>query len=967
MARFIFALVFLATIGAGSAGAQQLTIPQLDWRTVRTQHFDIHYPASAELWTLDLAKRIESVRDAVSRLVGSAPDARVTVVVEDPGNESNGFAIPLIREPIIFLWPTPPGPHLGIAESRGWGEILSVHEYAHIAHLTRPTRSPFRHFLARLSPVRMGPVALKSPRWVSEGYATWVEGRLTGAGRPHGAWRAAILRQWALEGKLPTYAQLSSDRRYYGGSMAYLVGSAYLDWLVQRSGDSSLVHLWRRMSARQNRSFDDAFAGVFAGYPADLYGRFAAELTGKALNAEKVVDSALAAAPDSGTGRTVQALSWNTGAPAISPDGKLIALVVRGKDRPSRVVVWKTAEEPVDSAAIRAREKLLRLDPEDVPAVQWRPRPKKAVAVLYPSGGVPYDQPRFLPGGDEILLVRSTARGDGAARPDLFIWNFRSGQVRRVTQGAGLRHADPSPDGRYAVGDRCVEGVCDLVRVDLRTGATTVLLFGSPRVVYDRPRYSHDGRTIAMAVQLLGRWRVAVLRADEGPVLAPHLADPDDGANRYDPSFLPGDTSLVVTSDATGIPNIELLDLKTHATRTLTLATGAALAPDVDTLHHDVYFLRLRSSGLDLNAVSIDTRRPELRGLLAADSALTPATRIPPVRAPAFSSTKPGEPRPYGFGPRVNRFLPTFAWTAEGKGVGLAVVGTDPVGRFTWVAQGRYGDRGTWRGGSLGAAWRGTRPLIGASIFYAEDHASRQHGGFAAPVALDIDYWGGLARLELERDNLTNVHRFRVGASSGRMSSAASEWMSRSLGFAEYRGGVVFSPGEWRVAPSIGVLGETGSTAGSTWSRGIVSGGAVVGYGRLGIRADAMFGAVSGDAPTVERFSLGGTAPPLFDRALLAQRVAMPALPTGLALGSRAASYRIGLPGEGIRPYFWSASVGDRLRDWHHVVGLEWSYDFTGLWSVGFPDTHFTCGIGYSLSAPLKHETRGYVALSYRP
>jgi Tol biopolymer transport system component len=967
MARFIFALVLITTIGAGGAGAQQLTIPQLDWRTVRTQHFDIHYPASAEMWTLDLATRIESVRHAVSRIVGSAPDARVTIVVEDPGNESNGFAIPLIRKPIIFLWPTPPGPHLGIAESRGWSEILSVHEYAHIAHLTRPTRSPFRGFLARLSPVRMGPVALKSPRWVSEGYATWVEGRLTGSGRPHGAWRAAILRQWALEGKLPTYAQLNSDRRFYGGSMAYLVGSAYLEWLEERSGDLSLVRLWRRMSARQNRTFDDAFAGVFAGYPADLYGRFAAELTGKALDAERVVDSALATAPDSGVGRTVQALSWNTGAPAVSPDGKLIALVVRGRDKPSRVVVWKTADEPLDSTAIRARERMLRLDPEDVPAVQWRPRPKKAVAVLYPSGGVPYDEPRFLPGGDEILLVRSTGRGDGATRPDLFVWNFRTGQVRRVTHGAGLRHADPSPDGRYAVGDRCVEGICDVVRVDLGTGATTVLLFGSPRVVYDRPRYSHDGRTIAMAVQLLGRWRVALLRADAGPVLAPRFADPNDGANRYDPSFLPGDTALVVTSDATGIPNIEVVDLKTGETRTLTLATGAALAPDVDGLHHAVYFLRLRSNGLDLNAVPIGTRRPELHGLLSTDSALTPATRVPPVPAPAFRVSEPGEPQPYGLGPRVYRFLPTFAWTAEGKGVGLAIAGTDPVGRLTWVAQGRYGDRGTWRGGSLGAAWRGARPLIGASMFYAEDHPSRQHGGFAAPAALDIDYWGGIARVELERDNLTNVHRLRLGASSGRMRGASADWVSRSLGFAEYRGAVIYSPGEWRVAPSIGVLGETGQTGGSSWSRGIVNGGAVVSYGKLGIRADAMFGAVSGDAPAVELFSLGGTAPPLFDRALLAQRVVMPALPTGLSLGTRAASYRIGLPGDGIRPYFWSASVGNGLRDWHHVVGLEWSYELTGLWSVGFPDTRFTCGIGYSLSEPFEHETRGYVALSYRP
>lgn len=914
-----------------------------------------------------MAARLESVRDAVSRLVGSAPDARVTVIVEDPSSESNGFAIPLMREPVIFLWPTPPGPRSGIADSRGWAEMLSVHEFAHIAHLTRPTRSPFRRFLTALSPVRFGPVALKSPRWVSEGYATWVEGRITGSGRPHGAWRAAILRQWALEGKLPTYGQLSADRRFYGGSMAYLVGSAYLDWLDARSGDSSLVHLWRRMSARQNRSFGDAFAGVFAGYPADLYGRFSAELTGKALRAEAAIDSALATAADSGVGETVQALSWNTGAPAISPDGELIALVVRAKDRPSRVVVWKTEEPPVDSAAIRARERMLRLDPEDVPAVQWRPRPREAVAVLYPSGGVPYDEPRFLPGGDEILLVRAVGRGDGATRPDLFIWNFRSGQVRRVTHGAGLRHADPSPDGRHAVGDRCIEGICDVVRVDLRTGASEVLAHGSPSVVYDRPRYSSDGRSIAVAVQQSGRWRVALLKADIDNAQMPRFVDPDDGANRYDPSFLAGDSALAVTSDATGIPNIEVVNIPTGSTRTLTLATGAALAPDVDRAHDAVYFLLLHSGGLDLNVVPLGVERPELRGLLSAAPSLQPATRIPPVSVDTFGIVPPGEPHSYGVGPRVHRFFPIFAWTAEGKNLGLAIAGTDPVGRLTWVAEGRYGDRGTWRGGSLGAAWRGTRPLIGASLFYSEDHASRQHGGLAAPQALDIDYWGGLARVELLRDNLTNVHRLRLGASAGRMTSGGSDWVSRSLGFAGYSGAILFTPGEWRIAPTLGLLGETGRTANASWTRGVATGGLALGYGKVGIRVDGMFGTVSDDAPTVELFALGGSAPPLFDPALLAQRVVMPALPVGVAIGTRAASYRVELSGDRIRPYFWSASVGDELRTWHHVVGLEWSYDFEGLWSVGFPNTQFIFGVGYSLSEPLQHETRGYVALSYRP
>ena len=88
---------------------------------------------------------------------------------------------------------------------------------------------------------------------------------LTGSGRPYSVIRAAILRQWALEGRLPSYGQLDATGGFYGGAMAYLAGSAYLEWLAaQRGGDSSLVNLWRRMSARQDRTFPAAFSGVFA-------------------------------------------------------------------------------------------------------------------------------------------------------------------------------------------------------------------------------------------------------------------------------------------------------------------------------------------------------------------------------------------------------------------------------------------------------------------------------------------------------------------------------------------------------------------------------------------------------------------------------------------------------------------------------------------------------------------------------
>ncbi|HEX6314179.1 MAG TPA: hypothetical protein VFZ73_04940, partial [Gemmatimonadaceae bacterium] len=348
----------LAAVVAVSApaGGQYLTRPQIPWRTISTARFEIHFPAEMEEWTQLVAGQMETVADAVNAVVGNAPSSRVTILVEDPSNVANGFALPFLEAPVIFLWPTPPAPSPTFGTHRGWGEALAVHEYAHIAHLTFPSRNPAERRFWRFMPVRVSPVMRKAPTWVIEGYATLIEGQLTGSGRPYSAGRAAVLRQWALEGRFPTYAQLNGTNAFLGGNMRYLVGSAFLEWLQERRGDSSLVHLWRRMSARQNRSFGDAFAGVFGVGPADLYGAFTVDVMDRALQVRARLREA-----GVDRGELVQRLTGATGEPAVSPDGSRLAVVLRSIGGPSRLVIIPTKPGP-DSALRSARAELLRRD-----------------------------------------------------------------------------------------------------------------------------------------------------------------------------------------------------------------------------------------------------------------------------------------------------------------------------------------------------------------------------------------------------------------------------------------------------------------------------------------------------------------------------------------------------------------------------------------------------------------------------
>src|SRR5215211_3388536 len=124
--------------------------------------------AHLALWARDLASRIEDVRASVGRLVGFVPAERVTVVVEDPYSTANGSAWPFLDRPGLLLWPVPPEPQIAIGNYREWGEMLAVHEFAHLAHLTRPSRNPRDRRLWQLLTVNLGPVARNAPPWVFE-------------------------------------------------------------------------------------------------------------------------------------------------------------------------------------------------------------------------------------------------------------------------------------------------------------------------------------------------------------------------------------------------------------------------------------------------------------------------------------------------------------------------------------------------------------------------------------------------------------------------------------------------------------------------------------------------------------------------------------------------------------------------------------------------------------------------------
>jgi hypothetical protein len=951
-------LAFLVPLSAAAQG------PSAEWRTLRTPHFRVHYPASSEAWTRRAAARLESIRERVVAEVGYAPPEVVDVLVSDPVADPNGMAFPILGWPRMVLWTSPPGPESDLGHYRDWSEILIAHEETHLVHLLRPSRNPLRQGLARIAPV--GPIGLTAPRWVTEGYATVIEGRLTGAGRPNSDLRAAVLRRWAQAGKLPTYARLASDRGSWRGmSMAYLLGSAYLEWLEERAGPGSLRKLWARMTARTPRGFDDAFRGVFGDAPTDLYDRFRAELTWRAMEAERRLG------PETREGALWQDLSWTVGAPAIAPDGGRLVIELDRKDRPSRLVVVSTAPTSQDTeAAAKRRERIAEMlarDPEDVAPVEPKAPGRKPLHTLESHDGPEPTTPRFLADGASVLFVRFEPDPEGFLHPDLFRWTPESGAVLRLTRGADLRDPDPSPvasDPDWAVAVRNRDGASSVVRVDLRTGAVTAITEPSVEEVVDRPRIAPEGRRIAFARHREGSWRLVVRDLASGAEI--NLAPPAEGTVAS-PAWSPDGRTLYASVGDEGFVDLWAFAVDGGAPpRRLTRTQGAALSPAATPDGSALFYLSLESDGLDLRRWPL-TPDPSPTALPTAGRGAPPPDLAPAVRPaapippPPFAIAEVPPGRPYGLGRQ--EILPLLGGSAASSGsvVEAGLRSGDVVGRLEILALGSIGSDGWPSGGALAGAWRGWPVAVGFHVFDSRESPARDD--------LDLDRRG--AELSGSWERLWSGGRLmlRAAALAEDVDPSLGENVRRTMGSLAGAWAGSRRQGGWRLDAGLGAHWEPGQTGGDSWQR-------YGGSARLALRHDDAGLTLSwrrdgsGGDPlrAFDAYQLGGSESSLLPRSATAALVAVPALPFGTLLGEehegQRAELRLGLLPAPLfyeRHRLWTGGLRGR---WLSLAGLEWRFALEPLPVGRVPGLDVRVGAARVLE---EGDTRWWLTTVWRP
>ena len=912
--RFSSLLLVLSLLGhGGRADAQYQARSWLSWYTIQAGRFAIHFSAELEPWARTVAGKINGIDTTVSGLVGYEPTQRIDVIIDDPFRVPNGSAWPLLDAPRLVLWATPPNPREDIGTFVSWADMLATHEFAHLAHLLRPTRNPLQSLFWKLTPADLGPLSRKSPRWMIEGYATYIEGRVTGSGRPNGVWRSTLLRQWALEGVLPTYGQLNTMGGMYGGEFAYLSGSSFIEWLVARRGDSSLVSLWRRMSARNDRGFVEAFTGVYGETPEILYGRFAAELTAAAKQREAELHRASA-----DTGVTIQHLSRETGDPAISRDGGRAAIVLASATRPGRVVIWRTIPEP-DTLAGRAAKALLERDPEDVPAFRPYPPPKKPLATLYAVGNQPYQDPRFFSDG-RVLVWRNTAIGNGAWAPDLYVWDPQRSGVRRLTRRANVRQGDPSPDGKTIAATRCAAGKCDLAVVDVASGSVTVVSEGNDTRSFYRPRFSRNGETVAVSVHDDGYWRIGLFDVARRSL----RIVTSDARSYFDVAFA-DDSTLVAAADENGLLNIVRLRMDGTVLGRVSNVIGGAVAPEVNPADGSTWFLSLHARGWDVRSTS-GVSLP----LAAPETGATPHA-LPTAEAPPSRRYSPD---------RKWAYFPIFNVVDEGGNVGLGLSNVDPVGKRELLLQSTFRTSGP---AGPNAGWKGI-----SGILTFRGRINTFVAGFGAEQPWLISRWirGGAVGGELTHRVERYGARALFSASGGSIKTdllTGGQRDSYKSFFTDLSASRTRQRDLTRTTLQLQAQASYETIGGGSARRVLATG--ILANVAPSFTFTAQRGISDGNSPE-QQFVLGGQPASLFPPGVLSQLVAMPGL-ANIAVGKRIETYRLSIPVAGARIYSWLgrayAGAAPRLE---MVNGIEWSQSIARVSLLGTPAGRITGGIG---------------------
>ncbi|MBK9070847.1 MAG: PD40 domain-containing protein [Myxococcales bacterium] len=543
----IFALLvsLAASVLAHDAAARPLAswfARRHDYRTIETKHFIIHFDARLLAVARRVATVAEHARPRVDAELGHSPRARTHIVVRDETDSANGFAFAVPRN-AITVYATAPTTDSDLADYDDWLYLLVAHEYSHVVHLDMQSGLP-RAFNAVFGK-RWAPNQI-APRWIIEGIATYLESRLTSAGRMRNSRFLMYLRTATLAGRTLRLDELSgAPARFPRGTGAYLYGAHFLHYIFTSHGSGALAEMTHAYADGVipfglNTSIVAATGRDFGAW----YRQWLGFLAGKsALEAEAVRRQGLV----EGVNLTDDGEFY--GQPQYDEAGDTLYFV--GTDGYSEQRIFARTIAP--GSGLAQVTPVMRAD--EVTGFDVR--------------------------GAELVFDLTRQHDVDYYFQDLHARPVNGGALTRLTKG--LRARDPafSPDGTQLAVTLGGADQADIALLE-RRGASPhprIVFAAGAHEVASKPAWSPDGTRLAFSLWKVGGVRdIYVVEVASGAIVRQLTAD---RAQDLDPVWSPDGAHIYFASDRSGIYNLYAYRWEDATLWQVTNVVGGAFAPTV--------------------------------------------------------------------------------------------------------------------------------------------------------------------------------------------------------------------------------------------------------------------------------------------------------------------------------------------------------------------------------------------------
>ncbi len=574
----VFIYIFVPSIAVSQ---EDYNHPELEWNTIETKHFFVHFHNGAERTGHEVAKIAESIYGPVTRMYSHEPDQKVNFVIRDHDDYSNGGADSYDNFIVIYA----PALDFELRGTHPWLWNVVTHEFTHVVQIQtamkfgRRVPGIYFQWLGYEKEIRPDvlygyPNVIVSypisgcvfPPWFAEGVAQY-NNPILGFDN-WDSHRDMILRMYMMDGNALSWNEMGFfEKNSLGNESVYNAGFSLVGYIGKKYGNDKLEAISRQLAQPVRLTIDGAIENVLGMTGEQLYSEWKAE---KTKLFKHIADSLKPTRKD---GEIIEKEGFGNFYPVFSPDGSQIAYISnKATDH------WSSFIYVYDCATKKSKMIL----------------PESPTFLVRSSIS-------FSPDCKYIYYAKITRDNPHwSGYSDLYRYNLSEEKEERLTHGLRTFNPKLSSDGKklvYTFGSDGTSnlGVCDADGKNI----SPLTRFQNGEQVFT-PVWSKNGKTIAFGYSTGHNQSVALIDSDGNNFRL--LIHKGDCRN----PFFVTDSTLIYSWDKNGIFNIFKFNLNTGRETQITNVIGGAFLPAANS-KGDVAYAAYTSTGYKIALLHQDS------------------------------------------------------------------------------------------------------------------------------------------------------------------------------------------------------------------------------------------------------------------------------------------------------------------------------------------------------------------------